>query len=150
MAGSLVGAHATTITNFCKNSIWKYFQKEIFQLSKLELKYTSVNLPLSVNLMEIPLDSNQTGQHGEYEYCIASYRKSDGMYQGLILLTAHAGIQFSPIIEIPTPSVFKADRAARIEASALACQLIETGAMTALVPKDGKTSSWPVESAPSL
>lgn len=100
--------------------------------------------------MEIPLDSNQTVQHGEYEYCIASYRKSDGMYQGLILLTAHAGIQYSPIIEIPTPSVFKADRAARIEASALACQLIETGAMIALVPKDGKTSSWPVESAPSL
>lgn len=100
--------------------------------------------------MEIPLDSNQTVQHGEYEYCIASYRKSDGMYQGLILLTAHAGIQFSPIVEIPTPSVFKADRAARIEASALACQLIETGAMIALVPKDGKTSSWPVESAPSL
>lgn len=100
--------------------------------------------------MEIPLDSNHTVQHGEYEYCIASYRKSDGMYQGMILLTAYAGIQYSPIIEIPTPSVFKADRAARIEASTIAYELIETGAIIALVPQGGKTSSWPVESASSL
>ena len=100
--------------------------------------------------MEIPLNRNQMVQHDEYEYCIISYRKSDGMYKALILLTAHAGIQYSPAIEIPTPSVFKTDRAARIEASALAYELIETGAIISLVPQGGKTSSWPVESASSL
>lgn len=92
------------------------------------------------------MDTCQKMQHRGYEYQITSYRKGDGMFQGMILLTAHAGIQYSPIIEIPTPSAFKAERAARIEASALACQLIETGAMTALVPQGGKANSWSVES----
>ncbi|WP_162995596.1 hypothetical protein [Janthinobacterium agaricidamnosum] len=92
------------------------------------------------------MDACQKMQHRGYEYQITSYRKGDGMFQGMILLTAHAGIQYSPIIEIPTPSAFKAERAARIEASALACQLIETGAMTALMPQGGKANSWPVES----
>lgn len=86
-------------------------------------------------------------QHGEYEYQIVSYRKANGMYQGMILLCANAGLQYSPIIEIPTPSVFKTERGATIEASALAYHLIETGAMVTLVPEDGKTSSWPEESA---
>lgn len=93
------------------------------------------------------METNRKLQHGDYEYQIASYRKANGMYQGMILMSAHAGIQYSPIIEIPTPSVFKTERGATIEASALACQLIETGAMVALVPEDGKTSSWPTESA---
>ena len=92
------------------------------------------------------MDTCQKMQHRGYEYQITSYRKGDGMFQGMILLTAHAGIQYSPFIEIPTPGAFKAERAARIEASALACQLIETGAMTALVPQGGKANSWHVES----
>ncbi|MGV8870875.1 MAG: hypothetical protein ACOH2S_28525 [Janthinobacterium svalbardensis] len=96
------------------------------------------------------MESTQEMQHHDYQYFIATYRKTDGMYQGIIILTAHAGIQYSPTIEIPTASVFKTERAAKIEASALACQLIETGAMSALVPQDGKSSSWPMESAPSL
>lgn len=88
------------------------------------------------------MENNQKMQHGDYEYHIASYRKADGMFLGMILFSAHAGIQYSPIIEIPTPSAFKAERAALTEASALACQLIETGAVIALVPEDGKASSW--------
>ena len=100
--------------------------------------------------MEKPMETNRKMQHGDYEYEISSYRKSDGMYQGMILLTAHAGVQYSSIIEIPTPTVFKTERGATIEASALACQLIETGAMVVLVPQDGKTISYSVESASSL
>ena len=96
------------------------------------------------------MENDQKMQHGDYEYQIASYKKVNGMYQGVVLLTAHGGIEYSPIIEIPTPSVFKSERAARIEASALACELIETGGVAALVPQDGKSTSWPKESQPTL
>lgn len=96
------------------------------------------------------MGNDQKLQHGDYEYQIVTYRKVGGMYQGMVLLTAHAGIQYSPIVEIPTPSVFKSERAARIEASALACQLIETCAVVALVPQDGKFTSWPKESQTTL
>lgn len=99
--------------------------------------------------MEMPMESNQKLHHRDYVYQIASYKKGDGMFQGIILVTAHAGIQYSPIIEIPTPSAFKAERAARIEAAALACQLIETGGMTALVPQDAISSLDPVEAETS-
>ena len=95
------------------------------------------------------METNRKMQHGDYEYEISSYRKSDGMYQGMILLSAHAGVQYSPIIEIPTPTVFKTERGATIEASALACQLIETGAMVVLVPQDDRSSSWPLSSETS-
>ena len=81
------------------------------------------------------MESNQKLQHGDYEYQIVAYKKVSGMYQGVILVITHAGIHLTPIIEIPTPSTFKTERAARIEASALACQLIETGAMVALMPQ---------------
>jgi hypothetical protein len=91
------------------------------------------------------MESNQEMQHKGYGYQITSHRKGDGMFQGVILITAHAGIQYSSIIEIPTPSAFKAERAARIEASALACQLIETGAIVALVPLDASSSSYVAE-----
>ncbi|MEF2270567.1 hypothetical protein V3C40_27625 [Janthinobacterium sp. LS2A] len=91
------------------------------------------------------MENYQKLQHGDYEYQIACYRKVNGMYQGMILLTAHAGIKYSPIVEISTTSVFKTERAAQIEASALACQLIETGSVASLVPKEGKFSSWPKE-----
>ncbi|WP_143452536.1 hypothetical protein [Janthinobacterium sp. 61] len=97
------------------------------------------------------MDTCQNMQHRGYEYQITSYRKGDGMFQGMILLTAHGGIQYTPIIKIPTPSAFKAERAAKIEASALACQLIETGALVALVPQDdsSSSSSWPLSSETS-
>ncbi|MGK5007659.1 hypothetical protein [Janthinobacterium sp. LB2P70] len=91
------------------------------------------------------MGNNQKVQHGDYEYQIVSYKKVDGRYQGMILLIAHAGIPYSPIVEIPTPSSFKSECAAQIEASALACQLIETGAVAALVAQDGKSDSWPKE-----
>lgn len=94
--------------------------------------------------------NNPTMQHGNYEYQIICYRKANGMYQGVVFLTAHAGIAYSPIIEIPTPSVFKTEHAAHIEAAALACQLIETGKVTALVPQNGKSGSWPKESESTL
>ncbi|WP_058051162.1 hypothetical protein [Janthinobacterium sp. Ant5-2-1] len=92
------------------------------------------------------MGNDQKVQHGEYEYQIVSYREVNGMYKGMVLLTAHAGIQYSPIVEIPTPSVFKTERAAQIEASALVCQLIEAGAVATLVPQNGKSGSWPKES----
>lgn len=92
------------------------------------------------------MGNDQRMQHGDYEYYLVSYKKANGMYQGIILLTAHAGKQYSSIIEIPTPSAFKTERAAWIEASALACQLIETGAMSALVPQGGQATLWPLES----
>lgn len=91
------------------------------------------------------MESDQIMQLGDYEYQIVSYKNAHGMYQGVILLVAYAGIKYSPIVEVQTPTVFKAERAARIEAMALAYQLIETGAIVALVPQDGKTTSWPEE-----
>jgi hypothetical protein len=96
--------------------------------------------------MENPMENNQKMQHDDYEYQIVSYRKVNGMHQGMILLTSHAGIPYFPIIEIPTPSAFSTERAALIEASALACQLIETGAMVALVPQEGSSDSSRSES----
>lgn len=92
------------------------------------------------------MGNDQKMQHGDYEYQIASYKKVNGMYQGVVLLTAHGGIEYSPIIEIPTASVFKTQHAARIEASALVCQLIETGEVVEFVSQDGKSTSWPKES----
>ena len=92
------------------------------------------------------MGNDQKLQHGDYEYQIASYKKVNGMYEGVVLLTAHGGIEYSPIVEIPTPSVFKTQHAARIEASALACQLIETGAVVEFLPQDSKSTSWPKES----
>ena len=81
------------------------------------------------------MESNQKLQHGDYEYQIAAYKKATGMQQGVILVLTHAGIRLTKIIKIPIPTIFKTERAARIEASALACQLIETGAMIALMPQ---------------
>lgn len=91
------------------------------------------------------MGNGQKMQHGDYKYQIASYKMVNGMYQGVVLLTARAGIEYSPIIEIPTPSVFKTQHAARIEASALIWQLIETGAVVEFVSQDGKSTSCPKE-----
>lgn len=91
------------------------------------------------------METNQKLQRGKYEYQIISYRKKDGMHQGMILVTAHAGIKQTPIVEIPTPASFKTEHSAKIEASALACHLIETGAMNVLIPQNGQHQSWPVE-----
>lgn len=85
----------------------------------------------------------QKMQHCGYEYQIASYSRVDGKFQGVILITAHAGVPYCPIIQIPTPSAFKTDRAAMSEASSLALHLIGTEAINALVSEDIKTSSWP-------
>lgn len=91
------------------------------------------------------MKNNQKLQHGDYEYQIVSYKTLDGRYQGMILLIAHAGIPYSPIVEIPTPTTLKSEHAAQIEASALACELIETGAVAALSIQHGKADSWPKE-----
>lgn len=83
---------------------------------------------------------------GGYDYEICVYSGTSGTYRGVILIIAHAGVLFSPILEIPTPTHFMAERAARLEAESLAHQLINTGAIVALLPKEGVVnSSWPEE-----
>lgn len=71
---------------------------------------------------------------GDYEYQIYVYAKGTAGFQGAILITAHEGVPLSPVVEILTPTHFMAQRAAQIEADALAYQLIHTGAIVALLP----------------
>jgi len=81
---------------------------------------------------------------GDYEYQICVYSKGSDGFQGVILVTAHAGVPLSPIVEIPTPTHFMAERAAYIEADAVADQLIHTGAIVALLPQLlSEDSPWP-------
>lgn len=76
-----------------------------------------------------------------YDYQLNAYLTAEGTFRGLILFTALSGKTFVPNIRIPTPTTFKSDRAARIEASALAFQLIHTGAISVLLPQDDAKSS---------
>lgn len=71
-----------------------------------------------------------------YDYQLAAYPTPQGGHRGLILLQSFSGTPFSAAIKIPTPTNFRTDRAARIEASALAYQLILTGAIKTLIPHD--------------
>ena len=71
---------------------------------------------------------------GDYEYQICVYAKGTSGFQGAILITTHEGVPLSPVVEILTPTHFMAQRAAQIEADALAYQLIHTGAIVALLP----------------
>ncbi|MDN2699297.1 hypothetical protein O0882_23555 [Janthinobacterium sp. SUN073] len=84
------------------------------------------------------MDSSEKPQNTDCEYQIATYKKVNGMFQGVVLVTAYAGIQQKPIVEIPTSLTFQTQHAAKIEASALASRLIETGAMIALLPQRAK------------
>lgn len=96
------------------------------------------------------MEANQKMQHRGYEYQIASSRKGDGMFQGLILLTGHAGIPYPETIKILTPSSFKVEHLAIIEATTIACQLIKTGAVINHVPTDENPSSSPENSETPL
>lgn len=69
-----------------------------------------------------------------YEYQVCVYSTAAGLYSGVILVTSRNGVTLSPIIEIPTLAHFRAERAAQIEADALALELIHTGAIDALLP----------------
>lgn len=81
---------------------------------------------------------------GDYEYQICVYSKDSAGFQGVILVTKHAGVALSPIVEIPIPTHFMARRAAYIEAHAVASQLILTGAIANLIPQlVAENSSWP-------
>lgn len=71
-----------------------------------------------------------------YEYQVCVYSKGPGRYLGVILVTSRNGVSFSPIIEIPTLTHFGAERAAQIEADALALELIHTGAIDSLLPAE--------------
>lgn len=71
-----------------------------------------------------------------YDYHLGTYPTDEGSHRGLILLMAYRGAQLCPPVKIPTPTSFHTDRAAKIEASALAYQLIHTGAVKDLVPHD--------------
>lgn len=87
-----------------------------------------------------------TGRHQikGYEYQICVYSKGSDSYLGVILMTARDGVPFSPIIEIPTLTHFGAERAAQIEADALALELIHTGAIDALLPSRETILSPPI------
>ena len=69
-----------------------------------------------------------------YEYQVCVHSTEEGSYLGVILVTSRNGVTLSRIIEIPTPTHFGAERAAQIEAEALALELIHTGAIDALLP----------------
>lgn len=71
---------------------------------------------------------------GGYEYQICVYAKGTAGFQGAILITAQDGVPLAPVVEIITPTHFMAQRAAQIEGNTLAYQLINTGAIVALVP----------------
>lgn len=74
---------------------------------------------------------------GAYEYQICAYLNVSGAYQGVILVTAYAGTPYTPVVEIRTPTCFQAQRAAHIEAEALAVELIHTGTISKLLPTCG-------------
>jgi hypothetical protein len=69
-----------------------------------------------------------------YDYHLGAYITTEGSFRGMILFTASSGKPLIPHVKIPTPTTFRSDRAARIEASALAFQLIHTGAINVLLP----------------
>ncbi len=71
-----------------------------------------------------------------YDYKLGAYPTPQGSHRGLIFLVAFSGTPFSPAIKIPTPTNFRTDQAARIEASALAHQLILTDAIKTHIPHD--------------
>ena len=80
------------------------------------------------------MDTTQLHHLAGYDYRLESYPTEQGKHRGLILLVAFSGTPLSPSIKIPTPTTFRTDRAAQIEASALAYQLILTDAIRVLVP----------------
>ena len=94
--------------------------------------------------MEGCMETTQRHQLDGYEYHLGAYITDEGKFRGMILVTAHAGNAILPNVKIPTPTTFKSDRAARIEASALAYQLIHTGAISVLVPRDDDQICPPV------
>ena len=96
---------------------------------------------MNIDSMAIISQMNNKHELGDFEYQICVYSGISGTYKGVILITAHAGIPFSPIVEIPTPTQFMAERAAHIEAESIAVQLINTGAIMALLPKEGSTGT---------
>ena len=77
-----------------------------------------------------------TGKHQikGYEYQVCVHSSGEGSYLGVILVSSRNGVTLPRIVEIPTLTHFRAERAAQIEADALALELIHTGAIDALLP----------------
>ena len=82
------------------------------------------------------METSQLYRLAGYDYQLGTYSTLQGSHRGLIFLMAFAGTPFSPAIKIPTPTNFRTDQAARIEASALAHQLILTDAIRTHIPHD--------------
>lgn len=72
--------------------------------------------------------------HG-YHYQILSRTISSGEHQGIITVLAYDETFYPTPVEITTPVTFKKYTAAQIEASALAFELINSGAISVLVPE---------------
>ncbi len=87
------------------------------------------------------MDTVKLNHLNGYDYQLNAYLTAEGTFRGMILFTALSGKALVPHVKIPTPTTFKSDRAARIEASALAFQLIHTGAICVLLPHDDAQSS---------
>lgn len=86
------------------------------------------------------METTQVHQLEGYTYQLSVYLSDEGMFRGMIHLSAYLENPIHPNVQIPTPTTFKSDRAARIEASALAFQLIHTGAIRVLIPHDEATN----------
>lgn len=69
-----------------------------------------------------------------YEYEICTYLNAYGAYHGVILVKGYSGLPYIPIVEIQTPTAFRARNAAQIEADVLALELIHTGAISSFLP----------------
>lgn len=89
----------------------------------------AISVPMS-NFLESPQVHNLL----DYGYHLAAYKTATDEFRGVFLVTSYKNIAYVPVVEIPTPTTFKTERGARIEASALAYQLIHTGAISSLVP----------------
>lgn len=78
--------------------------------------------------------------HG-YSYQILSRIVSSGEHQGIIIMLAYGENTYTPSVEITTATTFKKHTAAKIEASALAYELINKRAIDVLLPADIKANA---------
>jgi hypothetical protein len=79
------------------------------------------------------MDTSKVHNYHNYSYQILSRAVSEGKHQGIILILAHGGNPYIPTKEILTPTTFRKHTAAQIEATALAYELINSGAIEVLL-----------------
>lgn len=80
------------------------------------------------------MDTSQVHFYHGYSYQINSRPVSSGEHHGIIIILAYGETKYTPSVEITTSKNFKKNTAARIEASALAYELINKHAIEVLLP----------------